>query len=151
MLTYICREAFSKEQENLFACYTTFSRTNPTLGRVLALPVAIVDVTYETIKSPAAALENLITTIVNIAGHLFYLLSGNYSQKKFIMRDGLRTLQASLISCAATPIGCIMAPLKLFFQAINLLYEPVNSSTISYDSYGSYEKVQGFPVYVLKG
>jgi hypothetical protein len=105
-----------KLQTNIYKALNDFSRQHSIAGRFFSVPVSLIDITLEVLKSP-------ISVIDNIALGIFLLFTD--------FRTGLARIEVSLKEVLGVPITVLMAPVKFAFQTCAILYDPAKVSSIS--------------------
>ncbi len=111
-------------QNNLYSQLNKFSQTNKTLGRFCSIPVSILDVALDTLRSPLHAIEQVAMVAINLIGAVF---STEYS-----LRDALFSTESALASAVNTPVKLAMAPFKIIFQLFAIIINPEKVHPLNY-------------------
>ena len=125
MRTYAVYDTISKLQDNLYAKINSFSETNKILGHLSAIPVALLDVALDTLKTPLGGIECIALAAINLIGAAF--------SKKFTIKDALASTQFALGCTANIPVALMMAPIKMIFQASAIAINPRKVQSINYN------------------
>lgn len=119
MKTYYVEAYISKAQEALYTKLKDTSWTQPCLGRIAGVPVALIDITLETLKSPLQIIEGLALAIINLLGGLFH---DNCTIKGFLLG-----MERAFTFAGHTPVAIVLAPFKFTHQAVSNVYAPRKS------------------------
>lgn len=111
----VSSKALEKQVEN-YEKYNEYSEKHKGRGRLLALPVAILDVALDTFKVPIEAVYQIALAIINLIGSMF--------SKQHSLKDALGCTEFALKFALTTPVLVLMAPFKIFFQTIVNLIDP---------------------------
>ncbi len=117
MITYKFHSALKTVQDHLYMDVRNFAKHHKTLGRCIAIPVALVDVTLETLRLPLQAIEDIAMTAINLIGKVF-------SSPKCHLKHALMNIERSLMHAADIPIAVVMAPFKLLYQSLAIVIKP---------------------------
>lgn len=122
-------------QNSLYNTQRKISISSPSLGRLSAIPVSLIDVGLETLKGPLSALENVTLIFRNVLGAPF---SENYS-----LKDALCSFEYALRNAAYTGVAIALAPIKLTYQLFALLIDPIYTRSIGeYNYYDTSAKMR---------
>lgn len=121
---YVCGNLI---QDNLYKNLNSFSTSHPILGKVAAIPVSILDVAVETLKTPLRVIEEVALVILNLLGALF--------SEKYTIKDALANFEWSLRDSASVPVVVAIMPIKLIFQLIASIFDPARVLSINYRRY----------------
>lgn len=111
-------------QEAIYCNLNLYSKNHEISGRMLSIPVAILDVTLDTLCSPVQSIQLLANTVMNLLGAAF---SNNYTLKKALLFG-----EYSLNSAAITPVKLATAPFKLVFQVFAGIICPEKVNSIAF-------------------
>lgn len=106
--------------QEIFEKYNDFSELNPILGRLGALPVALVDTSMDTLVIP------LIYAIeaIAVAAILLYRITLT-SSNAYRLKDVGAHIEMSGMFLSIIPIKVLIAPLKILYQTACILRDPV--------------------------
>lgn len=111
-------ENISKVQNQLYNKLNIHSKNNPHSGRLLSIPVAVIDAALYTFKIPLHAIESAVLVPLNLIGAMF---SNDYSVK-----DSIMSFEWALSCAAVTPIKLGIAPIVLVYQVVMGIYDAKN-------------------------
>lgn len=124
MLSNIIHNEISKAQNQMHRDFNDFSEQHEIIGRLLALPVAFVDVTLETFKVPLAVIEYLALAAINLIGAIF-------DPDKYTIKHALLAFEVSLLSVLKIPLALALLPIKLLFQTGAIFIHPELANSIN--------------------
>lgn len=124
MRTYFIPEITTRLQENLYVKLNKFSQKNKTSGRLLSIPVSILDVAIDTLRTPLSTIEFVAMLAINTIGASF--------SKEYELKDSLICIEFALCSFVETPIKLAVAPLKIFFQFFAIIIDPTKVQSINF-------------------
>ena len=116
MLGRIFDEEIRRVQHSVYNKLNTFSEKNPTKGRLLSLPVAILDTVLDTFKYPLSAIENLVFVCLNILGAAF--------SKACSLKHAIGCFQMVFCFVGYTPASVITSPFRVIYQTLATIYSP---------------------------
>jgi hypothetical protein len=122
MIGKIVHISLGNVQDGLAVAQDKLRSKSPLLGLLAVLPVAILDVSIETIKTPLKAIEQLALAAINLIGAAF---SHNCT-----LRGADYSLTKGLYCLADTPVAILLAPLRLVQQLEQIFsreYVPVKN------------------------
>ena len=125
MKSHEVQVCFTDLQGKLYSKLNNFSRSNEILGRLCSIPVSILDVALDTLKTPLSAIEYLAMAAINLIGALF--------SKKYTLKDALANTEWTFAAIANTPVKLFMAPIKIVFQFFAILIHPEKVEPIDYN------------------
>ncbi|WP_213157237.1 hypothetical protein [Parachlamydia sp. AcF125] len=130
------KEAFETAREKIFTNFNRFSTSHKNLGRLLSLPIAIIDITLEIAASPVRSIQFAVAGVIILGGAVLSPKSG------FEIKHSIRDFEKSLLEAARLPIKLIVAPLKIFYQTVVIAKNPqsvcfFNYKTPTFGSNGS--------------
>jgi hypothetical protein len=106
-----------ENQLKVYHAHRNLSQQNQFNGRLLAVPVAMLDVMLSTGKVPLSVIEHLAVAVINLLGAAF--------SDKCAIKDALSSFELACISMASTPVQILLAPIKFVFQVCIILIDPV--------------------------
>lgn len=89
----------------------------PHIGRLGAIPVAILDAGFDTLKVPLQAIQNLALFFINLVGCLF--------SKEYTLKDALKNLESSANLALITSVAIVMAAPKAVYQFLAIMIDPI--------------------------
>lgn len=131
MRTQSCIDNITQFQTNLYKDFPQFSKSEPVIGCLRIISVAVVDVGVNVIKTPGMAIECIGMAAIN-------LLKIANSSSEYTVRDALWNVEASLVNVINTPVAVVMAPIELIYQIFAIIINPSKVQSI-----GSIEQVKG--------
>lgn len=123
MRTDIVNTCADAMQFSIYKDFNAFGGKSPVLSRVLALPVAVLDVAIDTFKTYLSAIEHVALAVINLIGAVF--------SKKYTLKDALVSAELALISSAMVPVKSMLAMPKIIFQCIAILIHPSKAQSIN--------------------
>ncbi len=147
MRTYFVTKQITNLQETLYAALNGLSQTHKTLGRFCSVPVSILDVGLDTLKSPLGVIEYVAMTAINLIGAAFFknvklkdvLAYTNWTsndffcseEARFTLKDVLVSTEHTLIAAANLPVKLVVAAPKIIFQFFAIIINPEKVQSIS--------------------
>lgn len=111
-------------QDQVYSTLNDFSESHKFLGRMCALPVAIVDVGIATLASPALVIHSLGLAAINLLGVAF---SENCS-----LKDALYSAKQACATIMIFPVKLAFAPIEIIFQLVAILINPEKVQSVNY-------------------
>lgn len=109
-------------QNNIYEAFQEFSRQHSIAGRLFSIPVSLVDVSLELLKSPVRVIDFIVSAIIDIRiGDL---------------RGALKMTELALKEVWGTPITVLMAPVNFALQTCKILYDPASASSMERHNFG---------------
>jgi hypothetical protein len=112
-----------KLQNQIYENFNDFSKNHFIRGKFQALPIALIDVTLDTLKTPASCIENLFAAIVHLLRAPFHL-------KEPLMKRCLICTEQALAEATFTPVALLLSPIKFCYQALHNVYDPSKAISI---------------------
>lgn len=110
-------------QLEIYQEHRHFSINHQFLGRLLALPVAMIDVGADLLTPLFAAIERLAFVAINFFGAAF--------SAKCTIKDAIWSLEAAYVNTVQVPFKILLIPIKLLFQVSIILINPVQYRPIN--------------------
>lgn len=123
MRSVIVHDCATIMQLSLNKDYNNFSVKSPILGRLLALPVAVIDVAIDTFKPYLAAIEQIALVLINFFGAAF--------SKKCSLKEALICSERTFTEIATIPIKSMLFVPKIIFQFFAMLIHPQIAQSIN--------------------
>lgn len=123
MKSFLVREVTVSLQDGLYDKLNKFSRSHAILGRFCAVPVSLLDVGLETLRTPLSAIHCVAMAAINLIGAAF--------SEKFTLKDVIFFVEGALGNALHTPIALAMAPIKLIFQFSVIIINPEKVNSIN--------------------
>ncbi len=120
MKTYYVEVYISKAQVKLYESLQAWDRKHKSLGYIGSVPVAFIDITLETLKSPLQIIEGLALAIINLLGGLFH--------EECTVKGSLKSMDKALTFTGHTPVAIVLAPFKFAHQAVSNVYDPKHAT-----------------------
>lgn len=111
-------------QDGLYLKLNNLSQSNKILGCFCSIPVAILDVALDTLKTPLWMIECVAMAAINLVGVAF--------SNKYTLKDALAHTEWALICAADIPVKLFLAPVKVVFQFIVIIINPKDAQSINY-------------------
>ncbi len=111
------------KQLSFYRNFNTYSESNPILGRLLSIPVSIIDVAVDSLKFPLVAIECVVLGFIHLVGALF--------SNRYTLKNALQYADFALSRIVVTPIKLGMAPIKIVFQFFAILIDPKKVQSIN--------------------
>lgn len=124
MKSCITEHYSSKLQNGIYSEVNALSKNKPTFGRLTSIPVALLDVVIETMKTPLKVIETAALAIINFFGAVF--------SSRCTLKDFLYNIDSGLRHLSAIPVASFMAPFKLLYQFFAIAIHPRTVSSINY-------------------
>lgn len=113
-----------KIQNAMYSSFNVFATEYTLAGRVLALPLALTDVLLDTIKYPAAIIDNLVRS-------LFHLIGALCCQEGYEIKASIHHLVFSLEHIPGSLVAAALIPIKLLYQTLAVFFSPEEIHPIS--------------------
>lgn len=115
-------KTIGQHQIHLYENLNSYSKTHPYLGRLLSIPIALVDSLLYAGRQIVSIIENLARAIFHLVGFAF---SRNYSLKHAILHiqhtiNGVRTL----------PTTILIIPIYFLLQTAIILIDPQRANSL---------------------
>lgn len=120
MKPFVVEKSISKLQDPFYSGINK----HEVIGRLISIPVSILDVTLETIKTPLKIIECLVLAIINLLGAAF--------SDKFTLKDALYNTERMLFNTLGIPVVVVMVPLKLLYQLFSIVIDLENVKSINH-------------------
>jgi len=124
MIKFYAHREIQQMQNSMHEGLNDYSKNAPITGRLLSVPVAVLDVGSDICKLPLGAIEFAAFVAINVIGKLF--------SDQCTIKDAIRCTQSSGVHLVAIPVVTILAPVKLIYQLFMGLYDPANVQSFSY-------------------
>lgn len=121
-LCYVYRKT-TQLQDYMYSELNTFSRSNKVLGRLCSVPVSVLDVAIETLRTPLQVIENVALFAFNLIGAAF--------SKECSLKDALQCAEWAVVGVLHTPVAVAFAPLKVIYQLFAIIIDPVEIKSIN--------------------
>jgi len=124
MKSHLVLKTVTDLQDGIYSKLNNFSQSNKIAGRFFSIPISILDVVLDTLKTPLAAIEFVAMVAINLIGAAF--------SNKYTLKDALAHTEWALTGIACTPVKLVMAPIKIAFQFFAILVNPEKVQSINY-------------------
>ncbi|MBS4167981.1 hypothetical protein [Parachlamydia sp. AcF125] len=115
-------------REILYGKLNDFSYSRKTLaGRLLALPVAIADISLETITPFFKAIDCAGSAAKHLAGAPF-------KDNKCSFNHSVSFFEKAVVAAVNIPIKLVLAPVKIFIQTLKIAINPRTAQPFDYDN-----------------
>jgi len=122
MLGTIVTSYVSAFQKSLYDKINSYSAENPIKGRLLSIPVSLLDIQLGLIKYPFNLLEQIAFTIMNLVGVCFL--------EDFSIKHAIVSANSALNAICCFPAVVIMAPFKVLYQLHIGVLDPSTATSI---------------------
>jgi len=109
-------------QQNIYQAFNKFSRQHSIAGRLFSIPVSLVDVSLELLKSPVRVID--------------FIVSATLAPRIGDFTGALKMTELALKEVWSTPITVLMAPVKFALQTCKILYDPAKASSMGRRNFG---------------
>ena len=123
MRLHLVDDSFIKLQNNIYSKLNTFSKSNKIAGRFCSIPISLLDVGLETLKTPLSAIEFVAMAAINLIGAAF--------STEYTLKDALLLTGRALDRIATIPTKLVMAPIKIAFQLFAIIINPEKVQSIN--------------------
>lgn len=116
MLTRITSAQINTYQEHTYDILNNLSTNHPTSRRILALPVAILDVTAQVMKTPLHAIESAAMAVINLIGAGF--------SNQYTLEHAAVSIEMAIQCSLQTPVRLLFTPFKIMSQFFRIIIDP---------------------------
>jgi len=127
MKSCIVSTYIAKMQNDMYFSVNKFSREDKCqkfFGRLSSIPVSVLDVALETIKTPLQIIECLAFAVINAFGALY--------SSRCNLKDALLNTEGMFSRVACLPVVAALASLKIIYQLFAIAFEPTTIGSINY-------------------
>ena len=114
---------FINLQNTIYCELNVFSKSNKIAGRFCSIPISLLDVGLETLKTPLSAIEFVAMAAINLIGAAF--------STEYTLKDALLLTGRALDRIATIPTKLVMAPIKIAFQLFAIIINPEKVQSIN--------------------
>lgn len=100
----------------------SISKTRPTVGRLCALPVAIIDTTSSILAVQASMIQQLALSVIKLVKSPFA------TDKLNTLKQAGNHFFAAVGLAILTPFAAFLAPVAAFHQAYNVILDPFKNA-----------------------
>ncbi|MCX6987432.1 MAG: hypothetical protein NT065_04670 [Chlamydiae bacterium] len=130
MLTRITSAQINTYQEHTYDMLNNLSTNHRNIRGLLALPVAILDVATQFMKTPLHAIESAAMAVINLIGASF--------SNRYTLADALISMEMAIKYSLQTPVCLLFTPFKIMAQFFRITTDP-QARSINEEGEGSVE------------
>lgn len=132
------------KQDSLYEKYNAFSKNHSFIGRLGSLPVALIDLTLDSLKTPLVIIECIAKAILHLIAKFFTIpdpweeneLCDSNGDKRYTIlpsvKQAVLNVEQALNLVAAIPVTLLFLPIKIFYQTLVCFYDPKHVTSIIY-------------------
>lgn len=116
MRSYLVTGFTIENQLELYKGHKDFSVNHPIIGRLLAVPVAFLDVSVSVFIIPISVIEHLALVAIN--------LFGSTISTECTVKDALDNFEVACLETITYPVKVLFMPIKFLFQVCVIIIDP---------------------------
>lgn len=124
MILNLASKYVDRTQNRIYSNLNDISKSNKMAGRLCAIPISILDVGLDSLRTILTAIECVAMAAINLVGAAF--------SDEYTLKHALAHTELTITSSMLIPVKLIMAPIKIVFQFFAIMIDPETVQPIDY-------------------